>query len=581
MGLADVPVELLLDNLLPLLPIPDLLRLGATNRLFNTLCNDDTFWKRKLQQDFNFSDEDTARSSGWKFIYRGLSHPRTYVWGESSKGRLGLTKFPRRRVGDVPFPAELRFAPGVRIVHLAAAGMSFFALDSKGSLWIWGALNGSEFALQQDGYSAPGRIAYTPLRLSLPAATRAISCGRLHATSLDENLHVWTLLSFGHPFRLITPLLDAATPDSTPLQVACGWNFSSVLTRGGDVFVWWPFSGEIRQLLSTQNADDPGSAVHAVDGVIPCAPRDLRKDPRQLPELPRLPPLISGAQHTEIRLVKIAALENSLVGLTNHGHVLKIAVQDHAPSQPPWEYLPRFSESDQIKGHLTSASCELHTPQVIRISHISAQFHTFVAYSTGSSSVVLMGSQDTGGDSAPRILPALQNINVISVVLGDYHFGALTSTGKLLTWGSFSRGALGLGDPVNITPGNPGGYSTEQTRQFALTNGGPPPPPVEEPTEVAFDHDEQRSRKRFCFAATAAGWHMGALVIDLEPEPDDLEDSTLPMPGGFPSSSEARYPSDFPYEPGQWGTATVPMFRVGFAGRGAHRGWPRGRGRGH
>jgi SCF-associated factor 1 len=79
--LEEIPIEVLLDNFLPLLPISDLLSLTTTNRFFATLCNDDTFWKRKIQKDFNFSDEDSARTSGWKFIYRGLVHPRTYVWG--------------------------------------------------------------------------------------------------------------------------------------------------------------------------------------------------------------------------------------------------------------------------------------------------------------------------------------------------------------------------------------------------------------------------------------------------------------------------------------------------------------------
>jgi len=45
-------------------------------QLFSVLCSDDTLWKNKLQSDFNFSGEATARTSGWKFIYRGLSKPR-------------------------------------------------------------------------------------------------------------------------------------------------------------------------------------------------------------------------------------------------------------------------------------------------------------------------------------------------------------------------------------------------------------------------------------------------------------------------------------------------------------------------
>ncbi|KIJ65618.1 hypothetical protein HYDPIDRAFT_110746 [Hydnomerulius pinastri MD-312] len=584
--LEDFPVEVLLDNFLPLLPVSDLLSLGSTNRFFVTLCNDDTFWKRKIKQDFNFSDEDTARSSGWKFIYRGLSRPRTYVWGEKSKGRLGMQHFPRSTIPDVPFPVELRIAPGARIVQLSAAGMGFFALDSDGNLYVWGTLNGNEFALQNDGFSAPGSSAPRPLKLKLPATTRALSCGRLHATSLDEHFHIWTFLSFGRPFRLVTSLLDATTSDSTPLHVESGWNFSSVLTKGGDVFVWWPFSDEMRELVASQNAamDAAGQKVEATDdGIIPCAHWQLRKDPYKLPELPRLPNLVSGIEDVDVRLIKIAALENHLVGLTNHGHVLKIVVESSVlATREGWEYLPHFSESEKIKQHVKSAVPRLQFPKGIQVTHISAQYQTFVAYSTGSSSVVLMGSNQTSAGSEPRILPALQNIDVISVVLGDYHFGALTSTGKLLTWGAYSRGALGLGDPVKIEAGQPGGYLTEQLRQSAASHGGPFPPGVAEPTEVRFDHGEKRSRKRFCFAATSAGWHMGALVIDLEPEPDDLdnEEDSVRMPGGFPSRSGPSNSPDFPHEPGSWGPPHMRVFRVGFAGRGAMRGGFTSRGRG-
>ena len=130
--------------------------------------------------------------------------------------------------------------------------------------------------------------------------------------------------------------------------------------------------------------------------------------------------------------------------------------------------------------------------------------------------MVLKGTSETTAQSRPEIIRALQNRNVISLVIGDYHHGALTSTGKLLTWGSFSRGALGLGDPTTIGIGQPGGYPADNERQYALSHGGRFPPSVTEPTEVRFDHHEKRRRERFCFAATAAGWQTGALVIDLE-----------------------------------------------------------------
>ncbi|KAG8220973.1 hypothetical protein J3R82DRAFT_2479 [Butyriboletus roseoflavus] len=229
----------------------------------------------------------------------------------------------------------------------------------------------------------------------------------------------------------------------------------------------------MKQLIDARNdaMDQEGLHAHPTEnGIIPCAHWELYKDPYRLPELPRLPKLDGTyAEDIDVYLVKIAALDSHLIGLTNRGHVVKMLVQTSDTARlEGWAYLPQFSESEKIKQHVTSASPDLSLMEDVRITHISAQFETFVAYSTGPSSVVLMGSHETHPNTEPLVLPALQNRYIISVVLGDWHFGALTSTGKLLTWGSYSCGALGLGDPTAIEPGRPGGYRTEQQRQHAL-----------------------------------------------------------------------------------------------------------------
>jgi SCF-associated factor 1 len=129
-----------------------------------------------------------------------------------------------------------------------------------------------------------------------------------------------------------------------------------------------------------------------------------------------------------------------------------------------------------------------------------------------------MGDVHTNPDSQPDIIPELQNRSVISIILGDYHYGALTSDGQLLTWGQYSHGALGLGQPTELPVGAPGGYRTEEQRnQSRLSEWGPrEPPEVASPSLVHFNHGPNPSGRRFCFAATAAGWHTGALVIPLE-----------------------------------------------------------------
>ena len=137
-----------------------------------------------------------------------------------------------------------------------------------------------------------------------------------------------------------------------------------------------------------------------------------------------------------------------------------------------------------------------------------------------------MGDVHTDEHSEPKIIPELQNRSVISVVLGDYHYGALTADGQLLTWGSYSHGALGLGVPTDLPLGTPGGYLAEaQLSQSRRSQWGPlEPPKVTSPSAVDFNHGQKAGGRRFCFAATAAGWHTGALVVCLEVSPPSSPD---------------------------------------------------------
>ncbi|KAL0065178.1 hypothetical protein AAF712_007848 [Marasmius tenuissimus] len=567
--ITDLPVELHIDNFLPILPLKDLLNLGATNKHFATLCNDNTLWKRKLDSDFNFNGANTARTTGWKFIYLRLTNPRVYVWGNTENGRLGLSSFPKSSLSGVPFPAELRF-PGTRIVNLVAGGMSFHALDAEGRVHVWGTLDGTSYALNSDGYYEPAKSAHSPLRLQLPSPTRSISCGRLHSCTLDSQNSVWNFLCWGRPFRLIS---DHFSPAAPPLQIECGWAFSSALMESGAVTVWWPFSGSLKikydQKMAEMDAEGDKQAV-ADEGMIPCHTFEIKADPFVLPHLPSLPDLPIEDKHAETRVIQIAAYDNHLIALTNNGHVLMFDSLDgeDSVSRGRWNYLPNFSNVNKVRTHPTFTEGKAAPPKQMQITHVSAHFQHFIAYSTGASSMVLMGDMGTTTDSQPQIIPELQNRSVISVVLGDYHSGALTADGKLLTWGAFSRGALGLGDPTRLEVGAPGGFATEDQRLRAVERHAGEPPAVEVPTEVRFDHKRKKPKDRFCISAAASGWHMGALVIDLEPNENE-DDSDIEE-----GEDEQQPRTSFLGRPPRMGIPTdpffrgVPPFRVGFPGRG-------------
>jgi len=279
-------------------------------------------------------------------------------------------------------------------------------------------------------------------------------------------------------------------------------------------------------------------AIPTRENVIPCVTWDLDFEPTRLPAIPPLPDLLhtGGEKSTEVtQLIQIAAFDNHIVGLTNHGHVLKYGSlhDETGVIRGRWDYLPSFSEAEKI-AELSVFSdrrpgiSHIDPPRTLQITHISAHFTHFTAYSTNSESIVLLGDTDTTPTSQPNIIPALQNRSIISVVMGDYHNAALTADGKLLTWGKFSNGALGLGDPLELEPGSPGAFATLTQRDLAREGGRRIPPAVSIPTEVRFDHTGKKPRDRFCFAATAAGWHTGALVIDLEPDEEDDIDEIRP-----------------------------------------------------
>ena len=250
------------------------------------------------------------------------------------------------------------------------------------------------------------------------------SCGRFHAMTLDTNSTVWTFRSWGRPFRLISPLLNCLTPETTPLQIECGWVFCSVLTRSGDVYAWWPFDWAFEnpywQIMGELDRDRSTRAIVSGDGtVIPCHAWEMKKDPVKLPVLPYLPDLPSTGipkkeRKKNTKLIKIAAFDNSMIGLTNKGHVLKIDGLTGGDSIRSWRYvsgctrvildpysnsdtqLPNYSEIEKVKEHSVFRSAtsgggqQQQQPQVqlssdtMHITHVSyilSRIFGFPAYS--------------------------------------------------------------------------------------------------------------------------------------------------------------------------------------------------------
>lgn len=94
-GLLQLPYQLLVDAVLPLLDLRDLVRLRAVSQALRNTVDDEVVWRRRIVGDFQFPLLSSARTSGWKTLYRGLSDPELYTWGDHGNDRLGVDLTPR------------------------------------------------------------------------------------------------------------------------------------------------------------------------------------------------------------------------------------------------------------------------------------------------------------------------------------------------------------------------------------------------------------------------------------------------------------------------------------------------------
>lgn len=242
--------------------------------------------------------------------------------------------------------------PLLRLTHLRAhTHRSFHALDDQGSIYVWGSLGGGSTDVPSDGFHKPDKLAKTPYKLRitypssrgvLPGAEHvkftSISCGRGHTASLDSDGKVWIFTRWGRPSIMTSDILNESGAGRV-VQVECGWVSVAMLTASGKVYVIWPFAeaDEFCQQSTKRDEelDKKAGAAEIADEtkkVVPCTSIEILAAPLLLPDIPQnLPKFLPEAEEGDvkpIRLIKVAAGDQYLIGLTNQGHVLSIDLPD-------------------------------------------------------------------------------------------------------------------------------------------------------------------------------------------------------------------------------------------------------------
>jgi SCF-associated factor 1 len=147
-------------------------------------------------------------------------------------------------------------------------------------------------------------------------------CSRNHSIALDRKNQVWLFTNWGRPVRLTSPVLNTEIR-----QVETGWDSSYILATDGSAFIQRPH-GDIARAIGayndTQNVRGEQAKVAEIDGVVKCQPWDLDADLVELPAIPSSLPSLGVDGQEKTLLVKLAAGERFVIGLTNKGHVLKL-----------------------------------------------------------------------------------------------------------------------------------------------------------------------------------------------------------------------------------------------------------------
>ncbi|GAA6027607.1 hypothetical protein JCM8097_007944 [Rhodosporidiobolus ruineniae] len=601
--LSTLPVDLLTDSLLPACLPTSLISLALTSRKWHTFLTVEggpceIVWQRKAVDDFRFPVGASGRRTGFFALYGRLARSAAYVWGQNDNGRLALPsasfRLPnslRSRLiqGGIPIPTRLELpAPPVSLV---AGGWSFHALTAAGQVCSWGQLDGESLAQDDAPLHYPGRVLRPRVlpQSEVFGEVVQLEAGRRHVLFLAEDGKVWELHSFGRAVEVRDEARrwgHATTEfgrneESEVKSVQAGWDYSAVLTKGGDVYVWWqPGNGLLaRKAAIAGESDLPSPSTQGVAFSL-----DL--------DTLRLPSLSRSSDAPDDKIDVLACGDNFLIALTASSQLYHLDLSPvPLPNQPfggqgaqgddedspirsrasrarleaeflagrrGWTRMSRFCDMDRV-GELNGFRDTGIAPGT-RITHVSAHYLTFAAYSVPptsdpTGSIVLLGDSDWNEHKEPQVVHELQGLGVIKVAQGDYHSLALTSNGHFYSWGAFSGGALGLGHPqLNGTPLSASPlpltssssashappapiFPAPQTNPTGIFPGflplrqarrvPHPPQRVDKPMRVRFHGEavsddtavegEGGKKGKFVYAIAGAGWHSGCLAVDLSP----------------------------------------------------------------
>ncbi|EGW30594.1 uncharacterized protein SPAPADRAFT_157841 [Spathaspora passalidarum NRRL Y-27907] len=312
----------------------------------------------------------------------------------------------------------------------------------------------------------------------------SISTGREHIIALDNhnNVYSWdTGCSTNMGVHVTFPGIDKG---ALVTKIVAGWNLSACTIAGYGLVIWYS-----RMPLSKSQYDQSIFESQARYFIVPFTKDDIVD-------------FTVGSDY----VLYIKQSEDKLYQFRMDAHDFAQRNVDSVISND--ELFNCISPMDNFNNW--KLNYENQGMENIKFTKLNSCYTNFVVFTNHDQ--VLVGSrkhlvyENEDGDekgAKPKIIPELQGQNIKKLVIGDYHYLALTNDGDILSWGRESGrcGCLGLGDTESVANEHPesarvDGTALEVTKPLRVKN---PPYPGK------------------WVALTASGWHSGGIYVPVDP----------------------------------------------------------------
>mmetsp|Transcript_11950 Transcript_11950/g.23713 ORF Transcript_11950/g.23713 Transcript_11950/m.23713 type:complete len:625 (-) Transcript_11950:467-2341(-) len=327
-----------------------------------------------------------------------------FTWGRGEDGQLGLGDSSDQ--GEPEYVDALR---GVGIRHIACGSGHTVVLSTEGEVYTWGRGDDGRLGHGDNGWKYVPRITRSLER----QVVTLVTCGSYHTAAVtgSGDLYTWGggmygTLGHGHEAGNSIPKRVEALKGLAVSQIACGSRHTAIVTSLGAIYTW---------------GDKENGLVGHGDTV------GHQYTPKLVQRL------------ANKRIVQLSACGFHTGCLTADGEM----------------YTWGEGKFGRL-GHGTEQNC--HVPRLVetligkRPRQLSCGgFHTAVVtedgrpYTFGGGEHGQLGHNNRFNKLRPTFVQALAGVFVSQIACGWSHSVALTSKGKIFTWGNGDHGKLGHG----------------------------------------------------------------------------------------------------------------------------------------